>query len=59
MRKNGVLNKLFLTFKEVIFIKSEFPAYTPVFDTRYIYLGSQNNNPFYLFNNKLDYILAY
>lgn len=46
-------------FREVIFGKSEFSANTPVLDTQYKYLGSQNNNLFYLFNDQLNYALTY
>ncbi len=41
-----------------MFSKSEFSVGTPVSDTRYKHLESQNNNPFYLFNDQLDYALA-
>ena len=41
------------------FSKSEFPTGTPVSDTRYKHLRSQNNNPFYPFNAQLDYELAH
>ena len=41
------------------FNESKFPAGTPVSDTQYKHPGSQNNNPFYLFNDQLDYALAH
>ena len=43
----------------MIFNKSEFPADTPVLDTRYEHPRSQNNNLFYPFNGQLDYTLAH
>ena len=56
---NGLLNESSLTFREMMFSKSEFLAGIPVLDTRYEHSGSQNNNPFYPFNGQLDYALAY
>ena len=41
------------------FSESELPAGIPISDTRYEYLRSQNNNPFYLFNDQIDYALAH
>ena len=41
-----------------MFGKSEFLIGTQVLDTRYKHFGSQNNNPFYPFNDQLDYVLA-
>lgn len=57
--QNGLLSKSSSTFREVMFDKSKFLASTPVSNTRYEHPGSQNNNPFYLFNNQLDYALAH
>lgn len=37
----------------------EFLAGTFVLDTRYKYLESQYNNPFYSFNKKIDFVLAH
>ena len=54
-----MLSESFSTFREVTFSESEFLADTPVLDTRYEHLESQNNNPFYLFNGQLDYVLAH
>ncbi len=45
-------------FKEVTFGKSKFLVGTPVLDIRYEDPRSQNNNPFYPFNDQLDYTLA-
>ncbi len=42
-----------------MFSESEFPVGTPVSDTRYIHLRSRSNNPFYPFNDQLDYALAH
>lgn len=39
--------------------KSEFLANTLILNTRYEYLGSQNNNVFYLFRHQLNYALAH
>ena len=41
------------------FSKYKFPADTPIFDTRYKHLESQNNNPFYFFHGQLVYALAH
>ena len=41
------------------FSKSKFLIGIPVSDTQYKHFKSQNNNLFYLFNNQLDYVLAY
>ena len=57
--QNGLLSESSSTFKEVTFSESEFPAGTPVSDTQYEHPGSQNNNPFYPFNDQLDYALAH
>ena len=43
----------------MIFNESKFPASTSVLNTRYKHLESQNNNPFYPFNDQVDYALAY
>ena len=42
-----------------MFGESEFLAGIPVLDTQYKHPGSQNNNPFYPFNDQLDYALAH
>lgn len=42
-----------------MFSESEFLAGIPVLDTRYKYPRIQNNNLFFLFNDHLDYVLAY
>ncbi len=55
---NGLLSQSSQNFREVTFSESEFPVGTPVLDTRYKHPGSQNNNPFYPFNDQLDYTLA-
>ena len=47
------------SLKEVRFNKQEFPAGTLVFNIKYDYLRSQNDNLFYPFYNQLDYILAH
>ena len=47
------------TFREVMFNESEFLADTLVSDTQYKHPASQNSNPFYLFNDQLDYALAH
>ena len=57
--QNRLLSELSSTFREVTFSESEFPAGTPVSDTQYEHPGSQNNNPFYPFNDQLDYALAH
>ena len=41
-----------------MFSKSILSINTPVSDTLYEYLRSKNNNPFYLFNDQLDYASA-
>ena len=45
--------------REVRFSEQEFPVSTLVSDIKYDYLGSQNNNPFYPFNDQLNYTLAH
>ena len=57
--RDGLLSKLFSTFRKMAFSESEFPAGTPVSDTQYKHPKSQNNNLFYAFNDQLDYTLAY
>lgn len=37
---------------------SKFLAGISVLDTRYVYPRSQNNYPFYFFNDQLDYIFT-
>ncbi len=56
--QNGLLSESSWNLREVTFSKSKFLVGTPVSDTRYEYPGSQNNNPFYPFNDQLDYALA-
>lgn len=58
MPQNGLLNKLFSSFKDVIFSKSEFLASTSISKTRYRHLGSQKKNLYYLFNDQLNFALA-
>ncbi len=43
------------SLREVRFSEQEFSAGIPVSDIKYHHLGSQNNNPFHPFNDKLDY----
>ncbi len=57
--RNGLLSELPRNFREVTFSRSEFPVSTPVSDTRYVLSESQSNNPFYPFNNQLDYAMAH
>lgn len=59
MLQNRLLSELSSTFREVTFGESKFPAGTSVSDTRYKYLGSQNNNLLYSFNDQLDFSLAH
>lgn len=42
-----------------MFSKSEFLVGRPLSNTRYEHPGSQNDNPFYLSNDQLDYALAH
>ena len=57
--QNKLLNESSFTFREATFSESQFPTGTPVLDTQYEHLRSQNNNPFYPFNNQLDYTFGY
>lgn len=52
-------NKLTSSLKEVRFSEQEFPTGKPVSNIKYHHQESQNNNLFYLFNDQLDYALAY
>ena len=45
-------------FRKVIFSKFAFSISKSLLDTRYEYSGNQNNNPAYLFNNQLHYVLV-
>lgn len=57
--QNGLLtSELSSSLREISFYKPEFPAAKPVLDIKYYYSDSQNNNPHYLFNDQLDYVLA-
>ena len=56
--QNRLLNESSQNFREITFSKSKFPLGIPVLNTRYKHLESQNNNPFYLFNDQLNYTLA-
>ena len=51
-------SKLSSSLREVRFSKQIFPTGKLVSDIKYHYLGFQNNNPFYQFNNQLDYAFA-
>lgn len=44
---------------KITFIKSEIPICISVLDIRYGHLRNQNNNPLYLFNDQLNYVLTY
>ncbi len=58
--QNKLLSKLSQNFKEVTFSESKFLFSIPVLDTGYVHPGSQSSNPFYPFNNQLNYAqLAY
>ncbi len=46
------------SLREVRFSDQEFAAGTPVSNIKYNHPGFQNNNPFYLFHDQLDYGLA-
>ena len=46
------------SLRKVRFSEQEFLAGKLVSDTKYHHPGSQNNNPFYPFDNQLDYALA-
>lgn len=48
-----------MTFREITFSESKFLAGIPVLNTKYKHIKSQNNNPFYSFNNKFDNALAH
>ena len=50
--------ELLLSLKEVRYSEQEFPVNKRISDVKYDPLGSQNDNPFYLFTDLLDYILA-
>ena len=55
----GLLASELSSFLRVIkFSKQEFPADKLISDIKYHHPGSQNNNPFYLFNDQLDYAFA-
>ncbi len=57
--QDGLLtSELSSSLREVRFSEQEFPADIPISDIKYHHPGSQNNNPFYLFNDQFDYILA-
>lgn len=43
--------------KEISYSEQEFSANKPISNIKYHYPDFQNNNPFYLFNNQLDYVL--
>lgn len=43
--------------REIWFNEQEFPINKLISDIKYNYLGFQNNNPFYPFNDQRDYIL--
>ena len=47
-----------LFLREVRFSEQKFSAKKSISDIKYHYSSSQNNNPFYLFNDQLDYALA-
>ena len=51
-------NESSLSLKEVRFSEQKFPAGKPVSDIKYHHPGSQNDKPFYPFNDQLDYALA-
>lgn len=51
MPQNGLLSESFSTFREMTFSKSEFPVGTLVLGIKYKHPRSQNNNPFYSFND--------
>lgn len=56
-------NRLFASelssfFRKIRYNEHEFSADKPISDIKYYYPNFQNNNPFYLFNNQLDYVLA-
>lgn len=46
-------------FRQVTFNRSEFSFDILVLNIRYVYFRSQSSNLFYLFDNKLDFVLAY
>ena len=52
-------SELSLSLREVRFNEQKFSTIILVSDIKYDYPESQNNNPFYLFNDQLDYALAY
>ena len=43
---------------EIRFTQQKFSTDKPVSDIKYHHPGSQNDNPFHLFNNQLNYALA-
>ena len=58
--QDGHFGSELLTFlREVRFSEQEFLASTLVFNIKYNYLGSQNHNLFYPFNDQIDYALTY
>lgn len=57
--QNKLLGELSRNFKEITFGKPNFLVNISVFDIRFIYPESLNNNVFYPFNAQLNYILAY
>lgn len=59
MSQNGPQSELSSTFKEEMIDESKFPASTPVLNTKYKHFRSWNNNPFYFFNDQIDYKLAH
>lgn len=52
------VSELLFSSKEVWLGIQEFFADKSVLDIKYYHPGSQNNNHFYLFNDKLDYVLV-
>lgn len=52
-------SKLSLFLKKIVFREQKFLASILIFDIKYNYLGSQNNNTFYWFNNQLNYTLTH
>lgn len=51
-------SELSLSLRKFRFNEKEFPTRTPISDIKYNHPRSQKNNPFYLLNYQLDYLLA-